>query len=383
VSEAPAVQLSPVLALASALIARRSVTPDDGGCQALLAERLTAAGFAVEHLPFGAVQNLLAWHGEGGPLTLFLGHTDVVPPGPESAWTSPPFQPTVRDGVLYGRGAADMKGGVAAFTVALERFVAAHPVHRGRVGLMLTSDEEGEAVDGVARVVEALTARGERIDYCIVGEASSRERLGDVVRIGRRGSLHGRLRVRGVQGHVAYPERAVNPLHRLAPALAELCATRWDEGDADFPPTSFQISNLHAGTGALNVVPGEALLDFNFRHGTASSAASLRQRVEAILSRHRLDFELAWSESAAPFLTGAGRLLDAVRDALREALAIETAPDTGGGTSDGRFVAATGAEVIELGPINASIHQVDEHARVEDLDRLAEVYQAILTRLNG
>jgi succinyl-diaminopimelate desuccinylase len=376
-------QLSPVLALASTLIAQRSVTPDDNGCQALLAGRLAAAGFKVEQLPFGAVSNLLATHGEGAPLTLFLGHTDVVPPGPEAAWTSPPFQPTLRDGMLYGRGAADMKGAVAAFTVALERFVAAHPEHPGRVGLMLTSDEEGEAVDGVAKVVDALTARGERIDFCIVGEASSSERLGDVVRIGRRGSLHGRLTVRGIQGHVAYPDRARNPIHQLAPALAELCAERWDAGNAGFPPTTFQVSNLHAGTGALNVVPGEAVLDFNFRFGTASTEAGLRERVEAILRRHGLDFAIAWQCSAQPFLTGKGALLDAVGGAIREQLGVETRPDTAGGTSDGRFVAPTGAEVIELGPINASIHQIDEHVRVDDLDRLAEVYQAILARLHA
>ncbi|HRQ65941.1 MAG TPA: succinyl-diaminopimelate desuccinylase [Xanthomonadaceae bacterium] len=375
--------MSPVLELASALIARRSVTPDDGGCQDLLATRLQAAGFAAEHMPFGAVSNLLATHGQGGPLTLFLGHTDVVPPGPEQAWTSPPFQPTIRDGVLYGRGAADMKGAVAAFTVALERFVAGHPDHAGRVGLLLTSDEEGEAVDGVAKVVEALTGRGERIDFCIVGESSSSERLGDVVRIGRRGSLHGRLTVRGIQGHVAYPDRARNPVHQLAPALAELCAERWDEGNEGFPPTTFQISNLHAGTGALNVVPGEAVADFNFRFGTASTEDTLRQRVTSILQRHGLDFTIEWQCSALPFLTTAGRLLDVVRASVSEVLGVDTRPDTGGGTSDGRFVAPTGAEVIELGPINASIHQIDEHARVEDLDRLAEVYQAILKRLNA
>ncbi len=378
-----ALRLSPVLELACALIARRSVTPDDGDCQALLAIRLEAAGFRVEHLPFGPVKNIVATHGEAGPLTLFLGHTDVVPPGPESSWTSPPFQPTLRDGVLYGRGAADMKGAVAAFTLALERFVAASPDHPGRVGLMLTSDEEGDAVDGVARVVEALNARGERIDYCIVGEASSSDRLGDVVRVGRRGSLHGRLTVRGIQGHVAYPDRARNPLHLLAPALAELCAERWDEGNEGFPPTTFQVSNLHAGTGALNVVPGEAVLDFNFRFGTASSEDSLRHRVHALLVRHGLEFEIAWQCSALPFLTGEGRLLDAVRATLQEVLGVDTRPDTGGGTSDGRFVAPTGAEVIELGPLNASIHQVDEHVRMEDLDRLADVYQGLLARLNG
>jgi succinyl-diaminopimelate desuccinylase len=376
-------RLSPVLELASALIARRSVTPDDGGCQDMLATRLQAAGFAVEHMPFGAVRNLLATHGQGGPLTLFLGHTDVVPPGPEQAWTSPPFQPTIRDGVLYGRGAADMKGAVAAFTLALERFVAAYPDHAGRVGVLLTSDEEGEAIDGVARAMEALTTRGERIDFCIVGESSSSERLGDVVRIGRRGSLHGRLSVRGIQGHVAYPDRARNPLHQLAPALAELCAERWDEGNEGFPPTTFQISNLHAGTGALNVVPGEAVVDFNFRFGTASTEDTLRQRVTSILQRHGLDFAIDWQCSALPFLITAGRLLDVVHASVREVLGVDTRPDTGGGTSDGRFVAPTGAEVIELGPINASIHQVDEHVRVEDLDRLAEVYQAILGRLNG
>ncbi|HEV2622683.1 MAG TPA: succinyl-diaminopimelate desuccinylase [Frateuria sp.] len=377
--------MSDVLDLACDLIARRSVTPEDAGCQALVAGRLVAAGFAIEQLRYGEVDNLWATHGGDGPTLVFLGHTDVVPSGPEEAWSSPPFDPTLRGGRLYGRGAADMKGSVAAMVVALERFVAAHPRHRGRVALLLTSDEEGPAnLDGVRRVAEAFRARGERLDWCVVGEPSSKERLGDLVRVGRRGSLSGTLVVRGVQGHVAYPEKASNPIHAFAPALAELAATRWDEGNADFPPTSFQVSNLNAGTGATNVIPGTLAAQINFRYSTASTAADLRARAEAILDRHGLDWQLDWNLSGEPFLSRAGgRLRETVRALCLDLCGVEPEQSTGGGTSDGRFIAPLGAEVVELGPVNATIHKVDECVAVEELERLPGLYQAICERLLG
>ena len=373
--------MSEVLDLTCALVERPSVTPDDAGCQGLLGMRLRRSGFAVESLRYGAVDNLWATHGTGRPVCVFLGHTDVVPSGPAAAWRSPPFVPTLRDGVLYGRGAADMKGAVAAMVLALEGFVAAHPDHPGTVALLLTSDEEGEARDGVRRVMEEFRTRGQRIDFCLVGEPSSRERLGDVIRVGRRGSLSGALTVRGVQGHVAYPELVRNPIHLSAPALAELAATRWDAGNAEFPPTSFQISNLHAGTGANNVVPGTLEALFNFRYCTQSTAASLRERVEALLARHGLDHSLRWDHSGEPFLTGDGPLRRAVVDAVGEVCGIVPEPSTGGGTSDGRFVAPLGAQVVELGPLNASIHQIDEGVRLADLERLPTLYGAVLRRL--
>lgn len=375
--------MSAVFDLTRELIRRRSLTPDDAGCQALLAARLQRADFAVEHLRFGAVDNLWAVHGGDGPTLVFLGHTDVVPSGPEAAWTSPPFEPTVRDGRLYGRGAADMKSGVAAMVVALEGWVAAHPAHAGRVALLLTSDEEGPTnLDGVRRVAQLFRERGERIDWCVVGEPSSRERLGDLVRVGRRGSLSGRLVVHGVQGHVAYPERARNPIHALAPALAELVAERWDDGNAEFPPTSFQVSNIQSGTGAGNVIPGRLYADFNFRYGTASRADDLRRRVEAVLARHGVDFALEWNLSGEPFLSPAsGRLREAVIDACREQCGVEPEQSTGGGTSDGRFIAPLGAEVVELGPRNATIHQVDECVSLDELERLPALYLAIVERL--
>jgi succinyl-diaminopimelate desuccinylase len=382
---AHAAAASPVLQLAIDLIRRRSVTPDDAGCQDAIAARLARAGFRIERLRYGEVDNLWASHGEGGPLLAFLGHTDVVPSGPEAAWRSPPFEPAVRDGRLYGRGAADMKGSVAAMVVALEAFVAAHPAHKGRVGLLLTSDEEGPTnLDGVRKVAGHFRAAGERIDWCVVGEPSSKARLGDLIRVGRRGSLSGTLTVRGVQGHVAYPEKARNPIHAFAPALAELVAERWDEGNADFPPTSFQVSNLDAGTGATNVIPGELKALFNFRYCTASTAEALRARTEAILARHGLDYELAWNLSGEPFLTPPGGLLrETVLAACRELCGTEPEQSTGGGTSDGRFIAPLGAEVVELGPVNATIHQVDEHVAVADLERLPALYQAICARLLG
>jgi succinyl-diaminopimelate desuccinylase len=375
--------MSDVLDLTCDLIRRCSVTPDDAGCQVLIAERLQRAGFRVERLRYGAVDNLWATHGGGASTLMLLGHTDVVPSGPEDAWTSPPFEPVVRDGRLYGRGAADMKSGVAAMIVALERFVAAHPRHRGRVGLLLTSDEEGPTnLDGVRRVAQHFRERGERIDWCVVGEPSSRTRLGDIIRVGRRGSLTGNLMVRGVQGHAAYVDSANNPIHRLAPALAELVAEKWDEGNEDFPPTSLQVSNIAAGVGSANVIPGVLTAIFNFRYCTASSAASLRERSEAILRRHGVDYTLDWNLSGEPFLSPAGgKLRETVLAVCRDLCGIEPEQSTGGGTSDGRFIAPLGAEVVELGPVNATIHKIDECVDLADLDRLPDLYAAICTRL--
>ena len=372
-----------VLELTCELIRRASVTPADEDCQILIAERLAAAGFRIEHLPFGPVRNLWATRGEGGPVLVFLGHTDVVPPGPRERWSSDPFVPELRDGKLYGRGAADMKGSVAAFVVALERFAAACPEHGGTLALLLTSDEEGEATHGVRAVVDHFRATGQRIDWCVVGEPSSLHALGDSVRVGRRGSLSGSLTVRGVQGHVAYPERADNPIHRFAPALTELAQRRWDEGFEGFPPTSFQVSNITSGTGANNVIPGQLEAQFNFRFSPASNAADLRAAVEATLARQGLDFSIAWHLSGEPFHTGEGALRQAVRDCVHARLARVPDENTIGGTSDGRFIAPLGAQVVELGPVNASIHKVDEHVSVADLEPLARLYQDIATRLLG
>jgi len=374
-------QTSDVLALASELIARPSVTPDDAGCQALLAARLARAGFAVEQLRYGEVDNLWATHGSGGPVLVLLGHTDVVPPGPRDAWTSDPFAPTVRDGVLYGRGAADMKGSVAAFVVALERFVAAHPDHPGTVALLLTSDEEGDAIDGVRRVADTFRQRGTRIDWCITGEPSSTARLGDLLRVGRRGSLTGTLTVRGVQGHVAYPDKARNPIHEAAPALAELCSRAWDQGYESFPPTSLQVSNIHAGTGANNVIPGELQVVFNLRYNPHWDAPRLEAEVAALFERHGLDYTLRWHRSGEPFHTPEGPLRAAAREVLAAFAGSPPEESTGGGTSDARFIAPLGAQCIEVGPVNASIHQVDEHVRVADLEALPGLYLALIERL--
>jgi succinyl-diaminopimelate desuccinylase len=370
-----------VLQLTIELCRRKSLTPDDAGCQAVIAERLRAVGFSVESLRFGAVENLWASHGSSGSVFSFLGHTDVVPAGELANWSSPPFEPTLRDDVLYARGAADMKGSVAAMVIALERFAARHPHHAGVIGLLLTSDEEGIAVDGIKRVAEAFGLRGQRIDYCLVGEPSSAAQIGDRIRIGRRGSLHGHLKVRGVQGHVAYPEKALNPIHHAMPALAELASLRWDEGNLHFPATTFQVSNVHSGTGATNVIPAELLADFNFRFGTASGAEDLMRQVEAVLTRHNLDYRIRWELSGAPFLTSKGHLLEATTDAIKKHCGVIPLADTGGGTSDGRFIAPMGAEVVEFGPINDSIHKIDEHVRVADLNVLAESYEAILHSL--
>ncbi len=373
--------MSDVVSLACELIARRSVTPDDAGCQQLIAERLQAAGFRCEHLRFGEVDNLWASHGSGGPVLVLLGHTDVVPAGPVEAWASDPFVPELRDGLLYGRGAADMKGSVAAFVIALERFIAAHPDHPGTVALLLTSDEEGDAIDGVRRVAELFRARGERIDWCITGEPSSKDKLGDLLRVGRRGSLSATLTVRGVQGHVAYPEKARNPIHQAAPALAELTARRWDEGFESFPPTSLQISNLHAGTGANNVIPGELQVLFNLRYNPHWDAARLQAECEGILRAHGLDFDIHWHRSGEPFHTPEGPLRAAAREVLAQFSGAMPEESTGGGTSDARFIAPLGAQCIEIGPVNASIHKVDEHVRVDDLQRLPDLYLALMERL--
>lgn len=366
------------LELAQELIRRPSITPQDEGCLDIVAARLAPLGFDLKPLRFGEVDNLWAQRGNGAPLVVFAGHTDVVPPGPRNSWQSDPFIPTIRDGRLYGRGAADMKSSIAAFVTAIEDFVARHPDHPGSIGLLLTSDEEGPAVNGTVKVVEWLTARGIRIQYCIVGEPTSSKTLGDIVKNGRRGSLSARLTVHGIQGHVAHPHFACNPIHMLAPALAELTGTEWDRGNGDFPPTSFQVSNIHAGTGAENVIPGLLSLNCNFRFSTAVTEAALRDRVEGILRRHRVEYTIQWTLSGQPYLTRPGGLATAVRRAVRETLGIEPALSTDGGTSDGRYVAPTGAEVIELGPINASIHKVDESVGVEDPARLAGVYRALL-----
>lgn len=372
---------SDVLQLTCELIARASVTPDDAGCQVLLAQRLEAAGFACEHLRLGQVDNLWATHGSGAPVLVLLGHTDVVPPGPREAWTSDPFDPQIRDGVLYGRGTADMKGSVAAFAIAAEQFVAVHPQHAGTLAVLLTSDEEGDAIDGVRRVAELFRARGQAIDWCITGEPSSTERLGDLLRVGRRGSLSGTLIVKGVQGHVAYPHKARNPIHLAAPALAELVARRWDEGFESFPPTSLQISNIHAGTGANNVIPGELQVAFNLRYTPLWDAPRLEAEISALLDRHALEYALRWHRSGEPFYTPEGRLRSVAREVLGQFAGAPPEESTGGGTSDARFIAPLGAQCIEVGPVNASIHQVDEHVRVADLEALPALYRTLIERL--
>ncbi|CAD7718900.1 Succinyl-diaminopimelate desuccinylase [Xanthomonas hydrangeae] len=373
--------MSDIVDLTCELISRPSVTPDDAGCQELIAQRLARAGFALEHLRLGEVDNLWATHGSGAPVLVLLGHTDVVPPGPREAWTSDPFDPQIRDGVLYGRGAADMKSGVAAFVVAAEQFVAAHPQHTGTLALLLTSDEEGDAIDGVRRVAELFRQRGQAIDWCITGEPSSTERLGDLLRVGRRGSLSGTLTVKGVQGHVAYPHKARNPIHLAAPALAELVARRWDEGFESFPPTSLQISNIHAGTGANNVIPGELQVAFNLRYTPHWDAPRLEAEIAAVLDRHTLEYSLRWHRSGEPFYTPEGRLRSVARGVLGQFAGAAPEESTGGGTSDARFIAPLGAQCIEVGPVNASIHQVDEHVRVADLDALPTLYRTLIERL--
>jgi len=370
-----------VVELAAELVRRRSITPDDGECQLLIAERLNALGFDCEHLRFGEVDNLWARHGTDGPLVALAGHTDVVPTGPEERWSEPPFAGAVRDGMLWGRGAADMKGSVAAMVVGAERFVRRHPRHAGSVALLITSDEEGPAVDGTRRVIETLSDRGDRIDYCLVGEPSSVERFGDTVKIGRRGSLTGYLSVHGLQGHVAYPDRGRNPVHELAGALAEMVEMRWDAGNAHFPPTSFQVSNIHAGTGADNVIPGHVDVVFNFRYSTESTAEGLSHRVLELLDRHHLDYEIQWRHGGQPFVTEPGTLTDALSEAVESVAGIRPTLATTGGTSDARFIAPTGTQVIELGPLNATIHQIDERISTDDLERMAQTSEQLLEKL--
>ncbi|WP_300454663.1 succinyl-diaminopimelate desuccinylase [Accumulibacter sp.] len=369
------------LALAQQLIACRSVTPDDGGCLPIITRRLTAIGFRCEFLSRGRVSNLWARRGDEPPLLCLAGHTDVVPSGPLDEWHSDPFEPRQRDGRLYGRGAADMKGSLAAFVTAAECFVAARPAHRGSLAFLLTSDEEGDAVDGTVVVTDALRQRGERIDYCIVGEPTAVTALGDTIKNGRRGSLSGKLTVKGVQGHVAYPQLAKNPIHLVAPALAELAQTVWDEGNAFFPPTTWQVSNIHAGTGAGNVIPGRVDIDFNFRFGTASPPEDLRARVSALLDRHGLDYDLVWMLGARPFITDRGALIDASLAAIRAETGLDAELSTTGGTSDGRFIAEICPQVIEIGPVNATIHKVNECVDVAALTRLAAIYRRILEQL--
>jgi succinyl-diaminopimelate desuccinylase len=372
---------SPTIELTKALISRPSVTPEDAGCQELMIEMLEAMGFVIERLPFEEVTNLWARRGTEGPLFCFAGHTDVVPTGPVEKWTHHPFEPTISEGYLYGRGAADMKGSIAAFMTALQRFIEHHPDHKGSIALLITSDEEGPFINGTTRVIDHLEARNEKINWCIVGEPSSTDKVGDIIKNGRRGSLSGKLRVNGIQGHVAYPHLVRNPIHEAAPALAELASTIWDEGNDFFPPTSFQISNIHAGTGATNVVPGSIEVDFNFRFSTEVTADELKERVRDLLDKHNLEWDIDWILSGNPFLTAEGDLVAAAQASIKAITGLETELSTSGGTSDGRFIAPTGAQVLELGPVNATIHQIDERVRVKDLDTLSDLYENIMARL--
>ncbi|MET0101377.1 MAG: succinyl-diaminopimelate desuccinylase [Sedimenticola sp.] len=373
--------MSKTLDLAIDLISRRSITPEDAGCQDVMIRRLEAIGFNIERMPFGEVENFWARRGTEGPLVAFAGHTDVVPPGRSEAWNSDPFAPEIRDGLLYGRGAADMKGSLAAMVTAVESFVEKHPDHSGSIAFLITSDEEGIATNGTVKVIGALEARGEKIDYCLVCEPSSTERVGDIVKNGRRGSLNGILTVFGKQGHVAYPHLASNPVHTAAAALARLSAETWDEGNKHFPPTSFQISNINAGTGAENVIPGEMEVLFNFRFSTELNETEIRKRVHTILDEEGVNYDLSWRLSGHPFLTPEGALIEAVEKAISETTGYNTELSTSGGTSDGRFIAPTGAQVVELGPLNATIHQVNECVSVSDLDALSAIYDRVLENL--
>jgi len=371
----------PTLALARQLIARPSLTPDDAGCMEIIAERLQALGFSLEFINRNGVTNLWARRGAARPLFAFAGHTDVVPTGPLERWTAPPFAPEIRDGLLYGRGAADMKSSLAAMLTATEAFVAANPQHPGSLAFLLTSDEEGDATDGTVAVVEALKARGEALDFCIIGEPTSVDTLGDMIKNGRRGSLSGKLTVKGIQCHIAYPHLGLNPIHLVAPAIAELGDAEWDPGNEDFPPTTWQISNIHGGTGATNVVPGSVEIKFNFRFGTASSVDSLRQRLTAILDRHSLEYDIDWTLGARPFLTGRGPLASAAAAAIRDICGIETELSTTGGTSDGRFIAEICDQLLEIGPVNATSHKIDESVDIAALPRLSAIYTRILEEL--
>ena len=373
--------LNDTLALAQALIARRSPTPFDNGCQEILIDRLEKIGFNIERIRCGEVDNLWARRGMGAPLICFAGHTDVVPTGPLEKWESDPFDPVTRNGRLCGRGAADMKGSIAAYITSIEAFVAEHPDHNASIALLITSDEEGIAVDGTVRVVEALRARNELVDYCIVGEPTSVDKLGDMIKNGRRGSLSGTLTVKGIQGHIAYPHLAKNPIHLAAPAIAELANTEWDEGNEYFPPTTWQISNINGGTGATNVIPGEVTILFNFRFSTASTVESLKTRVHEILDQHNLEYDLQWENSGKPYLTPRGSLVDAVSAAIRTVTGIEPELSTSGGTSDGRFIADICPQVVELGPRNATIHKINEYVEIADLEQLPQIYQLTMQRL--
>ena len=373
--------MSETLSLLEDLIRRESVTPKDAGCQDVLADRLTCLGFNDERLDFVDTQNIWLRRGTEKPLFTFLGHTDVVPPGPLDRWDSPPFEPTLREGKLYGRGTADMKGGIACFITAVERFIAHHPDHKGSIALMITSDEEGIATNGVVKVVEVLEKRNEKIDWCLVGEPSSDQKIGDVIRVGRRGSLCARLTIEGIQGHVAYPETADNPIHSFAPALKALTEEVWDEGNEFFPPTSLQVSNINSGTGAENIIPGHVDVQFNLRFCTELDEATIKRRVAAILDQYEFKYELQWRLSGNPFLTHNGALIEAAHDAIKKVTGLDTLDDTGGGTSDGRFIAPTGAQVLELGPLNETIHKINECVRVEDLEILSEIYENMLIKL--
>ncbi|MGH8177178.1 MAG: succinyl-diaminopimelate desuccinylase [Steroidobacter sp.] len=369
------------LALTQELIRKPSVSPEDHGCLQLIAQRLDAIGFRIERMPFGPVENLWAVHGESRPLLCFAGHTDVVPTGPREEWQSDPFEPVVRDGVLYGRGAADMKSGLAAMITATERFIGRHPEHSGTLAFLLTSDEEGPSIDGTRRVMEVLEARGAKIDWCVVGEPTSTDALGDTVKIGRRGSLSGKLTVHGVQGHVAYPHLADNPVHAAAPALAELAVRVWDKGNEFFQPTSFQVSNINAGTGAPNVIPGELKARFNIRFSTEQTVEKLQQTITDILNRHKVNYTIEWFVSGLPFFTAPGELSAAVTQAVKEQTGRTPELSTTGGTSDGRFIAPTGAQVVELGVINASIHKVNENVRIADVAALSAMYERVMELL--
>ena len=375
------IEEDPAVALLCDLIRCRSVTPDDAGCQAILIGRLKALGFTCESLPFGDVDNFWARRGDDGPVLCFAGHTDVVPPGSEEDWKSDPFEPEFRDGLLYGRGAADMKSGLAAMIVALECFIDQHPKHKGSLAMLVTSDEEGRARDGTLKVIETLQQRDEQIDWCVLGEPSSQDELGDTVRIGRRGSLSATLTVKGVQGHVAYPQLSDNPISRFAPVLADLHATQWDEGNEHFPPTSFQVVDIKSGVGAPNVTPAELSARFNFRYSTVWNHETLKSRVHEVFDSHEIEYQLDWHLSGEPFLTSPGRLSEAVCQVIKEETGLDTELSTGGGTSDGRFISPTGTDVIELGPVNASIHKVNEHIKLADLPRLTAMYQRIMELL--
>jgi len=373
--------MSPTLELTQQLLSRPSVSPEDHGCLDIIAARLQPLGFNVQPMPFGPVANLWALRGRGAPVLCFAGHTDVVPTGPREEWSTDPFEPVIRDGALYGRGAADMKSGLAAMVTAAERFIARHADHHGSLAFLLTSDEEGPSIDGTRRVIEELVRQGVRIDWCLVGEPTSEHRFGDTIKVGRRGSLSGRLTVHGVQGHVAYPQLADNPLHRFAPALAELVATRWDQGNDFFQPTSFQVSNISAGTGAPNVIPGELKVRFNLRFSTEQTVGTLQSAITALLDRHRLNYTLEWFISGLPFLTRPGELSAAVQRAVAEVAGVTPALSTSGGTSDGRFIAPTGAQVVELGVVNATIHKVNEHVAIADVERLSRAYERVMELL--